>query len=180
MSKTHVVALVVLLGSALSITARIGQAQDRAPAEEGAAAAALRDAGAVKNLGETRWASRIPEGASAPSFVVDASWPKPLPNDWRIGIRLARLAMQVGGIAVDSHDNIWVYHRPRSAERELGRGHAESCDERAGCPDQRCRASKAICRPEQGVLRAGAVGAQVRHGREPARRMGRAFRSGLP
>ena len=40
--------------------------------------------------------------------MVDASWPKPLPNDWRIG--------QVGGIAVDSHDNIWVYHRPRTLD----------------------------------------------------------------
>jgi hypothetical protein len=37
---------------------------------------------------------------------VDPSWPKPLPNNWRIA--------QVGGIAVDTHDNIWVYHRPRS------------------------------------------------------------------
>ena len=50
----------------------------------------------------------MPDGASAPSFVIDASWPKPLPNNWRIG--------QVGGIAVDSHDNIWVYHRPRTLE----------------------------------------------------------------
>lgn len=75
---------------------------------ESASAAALRDAGAVDRLGETRWASRAPAGAAAPSFVVDASWPKPLPNDWRIG--------QVGGIAVDSHDNIWIYHRPRTLD----------------------------------------------------------------
>ena len=106
MSKTHFVALVVLLGTALGSAACMSPEQDRPPAEEGAAAAALSEAGAVQNLGETRWASRAPEGASAPSFVVDASWPNPLPNDWRIG--------QVGGIAVDSHDNIWVYHRPRT------------------------------------------------------------------
>ena len=52
---------------------------------------------------------RVPEGASAPGFVIDPSWPKPLPNDWIIG--------QVGGLAVDSHDNIWVFHRPRSLEQ---------------------------------------------------------------
>lgn len=55
-----------------------------------------------------RSAPRVPAGSTAPSFVVDPSWPKPLPHDWRIG--------QVGGMAVDSHDNIWVYHRPRSIE----------------------------------------------------------------
>jgi len=55
-----------------------------------------------------RSASRVPAGSSAPGFVVNPSWPKPLPNNWRIG--------QVGGIAVDRHDNIWVYHRPRSLE----------------------------------------------------------------
>jgi DNA-binding beta-propeller fold protein YncE len=41
-----------------------------------------------------------------PTFAVDASWPKPLPNNWIIG--------QVGGITVDSKDHIWVIHRPRS------------------------------------------------------------------
>jgi len=33
-----------------------------------------------------------------PTFAVDASWPKPLPNNWIIG--------QVGGITVDSKDHI--------------------------------------------------------------------------
>jgi DNA-binding beta-propeller fold protein YncE len=41
-----------------------------------------------------------------PTFAVDASWPKPLPNNWILG--------QVGGITVDSKDHIWVIHRPRS------------------------------------------------------------------
>src|SRR5258708_12114015 len=42
----------------------------------------------------------------APGFVLDPAWPQPLPHHWVIG--------DVGGIAVDKHDHIWVYHRPRS------------------------------------------------------------------
>lgn len=52
--------------------------------------------------------NRTPAGATAPSFVVDPTWPKPLPNNWLIG--------QVGGMAIDGDDNIWVYHRPRSLD----------------------------------------------------------------
>jgi DNA-binding beta-propeller fold protein YncE len=40
----------------------------------------------------------------APQYKVDASWPKPLPNNWTIG--------GIGGLAVDKDDHIWVYHRP--------------------------------------------------------------------
>ena len=43
---------------------------------------------------------------SAPGFVLDPAWPQPLPHHWVIG--------DVGGIAVDKHDHIWVFHRPRS------------------------------------------------------------------
>ena len=42
----------------------------------------------------------------APKFEVDPSWPKELPNNWLIG--------QVGGIAVDRHDNIWILQRART------------------------------------------------------------------
>jgi hypothetical protein len=42
----------------------------------------------------------------APNYKVDASWPKPLPKNWVIG--------QVGGMAVDKDDHIWVFQRPRS------------------------------------------------------------------
>src|SRR5450631_3678002 len=51
----------------------------------------------------------LPGSASAgeiPTFAVDASWPKPLPNDWILG--------QVGGITVDWQGHIWLIHRPRS------------------------------------------------------------------
>src|ERR1700683_1048963 len=41
---------------------------------------------------------------NVPQYKVDASWPKPLPNNWTIG--------GIGGLAVDKDDHIWVYHRP--------------------------------------------------------------------
>ncbi len=42
----------------------------------------------------------------APTYEVDASWPKSLSHQWIIG--------QVGGIAVDGDDNIWILQRQRS------------------------------------------------------------------
>lgn len=48
-----------------------------------------------------------------PAFKVDPFWPKPLPNDWLLG--------EVGGMAVDSRDHIWIIQRPGSlTEDELG------------------------------------------------------------
>jgi hypothetical protein len=39
-----------------------------------------------------------------PKYQVDPSWPRELPNNWIMG--------QVGGMAVDRHDHIWVLQRP--------------------------------------------------------------------
>jgi DNA-binding beta-propeller fold protein YncE len=41
-----------------------------------------------------------------PQFQVDGLWPKPLPHNWIIG--------QVGGIAVDRYDRVWIVQRPHS------------------------------------------------------------------
>jgi DNA-binding beta-propeller fold protein YncE len=41
-----------------------------------------------------------------PHYKVDSSWPKELPNNWIIG--------QIGGMAVDRNNHIWVLQRPRS------------------------------------------------------------------
>jgi len=41
-----------------------------------------------------------------PKYVVDPSWPRPLPHQWLIG--------QVPGIAVDRDDNVWIVQRPRT------------------------------------------------------------------
>lgn len=50
---------------------------------------------------------------SLTNFVVDAGWPKTLPNNWILG--------QVSGIAVDGDDNIWIVNRPLTlTEREAG------------------------------------------------------------
>src|SRR3979490_2944904 len=43
--------------------------------------------------------------ADPPQFQVDPFWPKPLPNNWLFG--------QIGGLAVDSNDHLWVLQRPR-------------------------------------------------------------------
>ena len=37
---------------------------------------------------------------------MDPFWPQALPNEWLVG--------NVVGIAVDSHDNVWITHRPNS------------------------------------------------------------------
>lgn len=39
-----------------------------------------------------------------PRFEPDPLWSQTLPNKWVTG--------QVGGVAVDSHDHLWVFHRP--------------------------------------------------------------------
>jgi DNA-binding beta-propeller fold protein YncE len=45
-----------------------------------------------------------PSRAQVPMFEPDPLWSEALPNKWVTG--------QVGGVAVDSHDNVWVFHRP--------------------------------------------------------------------
>ena len=42
--------------------------------------------------------------AGGPRYAVDATWPKPLPNNWILG--------QVAGIATAKDDTIWMIHRP--------------------------------------------------------------------
>jgi len=57
--------------------------------------------------------SRPAIASEIPTFVVDPTWPKQLPNNWILG--------QVGGITVDWQGHIWVIHRPRSlTEDEKG------------------------------------------------------------
>jgi hypothetical protein len=54
--------------------------------------------------------------AGVPRLLADPTWPKPLPNQWKMG--------GVTGLAVDTNDNVWVYNRPNDLTRiEL---HAET------------------------------------------------------
>jgi DNA-binding beta-propeller fold protein YncE len=57
-------------------------------------------------VGLTGWT--VATGAAAqgrlPVFEPDPLWSQALPNKWVNGM--------VGGVAVDSHDNVWVFHRP--------------------------------------------------------------------
>ena len=45
-------------------------------------------------------------GRQVPTFEPDPLWSKALPNKWMTGA--------VGGLAVDSHDHLWVFQRPGS------------------------------------------------------------------
>jgi hypothetical protein len=56
---------------------------------------------AISYTGNGAW------GQTAPGFHYDPTWPKPLPNLWKLG--------GVTGLAVDSNDNVWVYNRPNDA-----------------------------------------------------------------
>ena len=43
-----------------------------------------------------------------PTYRVDASWPRPLPNHWILGA--------VAGVAVDARDHVWLTHRPSTLQ----------------------------------------------------------------
>jgi len=58
----------------------------------------------------------------APHFEPDPYWPQQLPNHWMIG--------QVSGIWVDTHDHVWVIHRPRTLDNHdkyAAAGQADCC-----------------------------------------------------
>src|SRR5688572_30537717 len=40
----------------------------------------------------------------APALVFDPTWPKDLPNNWKLG--------GITGLALDRDENIWLYNRP--------------------------------------------------------------------
>lgn len=44
--------------------------------------------------------------AAQPHYKVDPFWPKELPNNWIVG--------QIGGMAMDRNNHVWVLQRPRS------------------------------------------------------------------
>ena len=53
-----------------------------------------------------RCVKALAQTAPPPRYKVDPFWPKELPNNWIVG--------QIGGMAVDRNNHIWVLQRPRS------------------------------------------------------------------
>ena len=47
-----------------------------------------------------RTAAQAPQ---APQFEVDPFWPKPMPNNWLLGMTI--------GIGIDERDHVWIIHR---------------------------------------------------------------------
>jgi DNA-binding beta-propeller fold protein YncE len=66
----------------------------------------LKTTGALDRLAKESGVYNASSTGKTPGFIVDPSWPQRLPHNWMIG--------QVGGMYVDRHDHIWVYHRARS------------------------------------------------------------------
>jgi DNA-binding beta-propeller fold protein YncE len=95
----------VVLAALLAVAVGMEREGSSLAAQQSAAVEALQKAKVLERLVE-RTAPPASKTATAPGFVVDPAWPKVLPNNWIIG--------DVGGLFVDSHDNIWVYHRPRA------------------------------------------------------------------
>ncbi len=50
------------------------------------------------------------EGSAVPSFTVDPTWPKEMPDDWILG--------SITGVFVDARDHVWVTHLPETLTPE--------------------------------------------------------------
>src|SRR5258707_886130 len=66
----------------------------------------LKNNGSLDRLFKKSGVYNASSTGKTPGFVVDPSWPQPLPNNWLLG--------QIGGLYVDQHDHVWVYNRPRT------------------------------------------------------------------
>src|SRR5258707_13407167 len=70
----------------------------------------LKNNGSLDRLFKNSGVYNASSTGKTPGFVVDPSWPQPLPNNWLLG--------QIGGLYVDHHDHVWVYNRPRTLATE--------------------------------------------------------------
>jgi hypothetical protein len=66
--------------------------------------AALVTLGIGQHALEQEAAAQGGRTVQAPRFEVDPLWPRPLPNNWLLGMAI--------GVAVDAQDHIWIVHRP--------------------------------------------------------------------
>jgi hypothetical protein len=51
------------------------------------------------------------DAVRVPTYELDASWPRPLPNNWTLG--------ETWGVAVDSRDHPWVLHSTNHHDRDV-------------------------------------------------------------
>jgi DNA-binding beta-propeller fold protein YncE len=70
----------------------------------------LKKNGALERLFKQSGVYNASKTGKTPNFVVDPSFPQPLPHHWLLG--------QVGGLYVDQHDHIWIYNRARTMTNE--------------------------------------------------------------
>jgi DNA-binding beta-propeller fold protein YncE len=66
-------------------------------------AAAILTVGITERLVSRTAQAQDRSALQAPRFEVDPRWPKPLPNNWVLGMTI--------GVAVDSRDHVWIVHR---------------------------------------------------------------------
>src|SRR6202035_2068866 len=87
----------VVAGLSLGLLVAPARADDASPLREGALLDLLQKQSGVYDRSTS---------GKTPEFMVDPTWPQPLPHSWLLG--------QIGGLYVDHHDHIWVYNRPRT------------------------------------------------------------------
>ena len=62
------------------------------------------------NLDDQSHSTPTVMAGSVPTFQVDPSWPREMPNDWIMG--------SVTAVFVDKQDHIWVTHLPETLTPE--------------------------------------------------------------
>ena len=75
--------------------------------------------GAVETMLDSRAAAQGKATVQAPMFEVDPLWPKPLPHNWALGNAI--------GIAVDSKDQVWMFHRTTGVAENFKAAGASCC-----------------------------------------------------
>jgi hypothetical protein len=96
-----------------------------------------RQAGAPAAAKPAAAPAAAPASGAVPLFRYDPTWPKPLPNEMKIG--------QVVGVAVDGRNHVWIVQRPKT----LKTSESEAADGRYGAFQG---AIAGCCRPALPVI----------------------------
>ena len=113
-------------------------------------ALAIAGAGLLATYVVPGYLASTADAQSAPRYIFDPAWPKPLPNKWKMG--------GVTGLAVDKDDNVWVLNRPNDTlDIE---GHAGLNPPTADC----CRRPPALIHIDKNGTVIGSFDAMQGHG----------------